>query len=790
MDSSTRRVIPVRMAALMIFTLALSACNQTAGNGSASPAGAAASAAPSAGADTLALSASTYAALQSAGSVSLSVVRTGAATAAVEIAYATADGTALAGTDYTATSGTLQWAENDSTPRTITVPVSNAQSFSGNKSFDVVLISPSAAAAIGSPGSAAVTISGAASGASAGSLELADTAYLVDQATGSATVTVNRSGGDSGAVSVTYATANGTAVAGTDYSAASGTLTWADGDATAKSFRVAVSNANPFSGDKSFVVTLTGAGGGAMVGSAASADVTIAGTSSPPVGILHLSASSQTVAQSTGSVTVTVDRIGGSYGAVTAAYFTIDGSAVAGTDYTAASGTLQWADGDSSAKTFSVPVSNAAPFSGNKTFTVALSSPSAGATISSPGSASVTITGDAAPTVGSLELSASSYTAAQSAGSVTVTVNRTGGSAGAVTVAYATANGTAVAGTDYTAASGTLQWADGDSSAKNFSVPVSNATPFAGSRSFSITLSAPTGGATLGSPSRATATITGGAASAAGSLQLSASSYNVAQSGGSVTVTVNRTGGSTGAVTVAYATANGTAVAGTDYTAASGTLQWAAGDAASKTFSVTVSNATAFSGSRSFTVALSNPAGGANLSAPSTANVTITGSIAAATLWVYYNGVFNWGGDWSWEATINYQDTAGKPLDGPYDIAVDVTSGTGGWQPYKNALCQSNLADCFDTSPYKYIVMALKPTVAGAVWAVGILSSGDTFDGSVGNIAQYATTAGCPTVGQWCNYKIPLSAFNLTDLNILKFNIQDQSGPAVFYVDDVGFTAN
>ena len=456
-----------------------------------------------------------------------------------------------------------------------------------------------------------------------------------------------------------------------------------------------------------------------------------------------------------------------------------------------ASGTLQWADGDANPKTFSVPISNASPFSGNKTFTVALSSPSAGAAISSPGTASVTITGDAAAPVGSLELSASSYAVAQNAGSVTVTVIRPGGSAGAVTVAYATANGTAVAGTDYTAASGTLQWADGDSSAKSFSVPVSNATPFSGSRSFSIALSGPTGGATLGSPSSATATITGDAPIAAGSLQLSTSSYNVAQSGGSVTVTVNRTGGSTGAITVAYATANGTAVAGTDYTAASGTLQWADGDAASKTFSVAVSNASAFPGSRSFTVALSSPSGGATLSTPSSATVTITGSGTASTLWVYYNGVFNWGGDWSFSATPNYKDTAGAPLDGPYDTAITITGQWGGWQPYVSGSCQSNIALCFDTTPYKYLIFSLKPTVANQTWDVMFHSAGDTNDGNVVLVAPYGPTGG-PVVGQWNSYKIPLSAFALTDTTVLKFFIQDESGLAsnLFYVDDVGFTTN
>ena len=573
---------------------------------------------------------STYSVPPSAGSVSLTVNRKGAASAAISVSYSTSDDTAIAGTDYTATSGTLQWAENDSSPKTISVPVSNAGPIACGKLFHFKLVDPSASTAIGSPGSAAVTISGTTC-PDGESLQLADTAYSVAQSAGSLTVAVNRTGGSSGAISVTYVTVNGTAVAGTDYTASSGTLQWADGDASPKTFSVAISNATPFSSSKTFAIELSNASG-TNLGSPSSANVTISGDASAPVGSLQLAASRYTVAQSAGSLSVTVNRTGGSSGAISVAYDTANGTAAAGTDYTASSGTLQWADGDTSSKTFSVAISDTTAYSGSKTFTVALSSPSAGATINSPGSATVTISGDSSPAAGSLSLSASSDTVAQNAGSMTVTVDRTGGSSGAVSVTYATANGTAVAGTDYSAARGTLQWTDGDSASKTFSVPVSNATPFAGSKSFTVALSRPGGGAALSSPRSAIVSITGDAASAVGSLQLSASSYAVAQSAGSLTVTVHRTGGSSGAVSVAYATANDTAIAGTNYTATSGTLQWANGDAASKTFSVPVSNATAFSGSKTFTVALSGATGGATLSSPSSASVSITGSGGGTTL--------------------------------------------------------------------------------------------------------------------------------------------------------------
>jgi len=110
---------------------------------------------------------------------------------------------------------------------------------------------------------------------------------------------------------------------------------------------------------------------------------------------------------------------------------------------------------------------------------------------------------------GTLALSASSYSATQNAGAVTITVNRLSGSYGDVGVGYTTADGTAVAGRDYTAVTGTVRWANGDTSAKSFSVPISNATPFSGNRAFTVSLTSATGGASIGKANRATITING-----------------------------------------------------------------------------------------------------------------------------------------------------------------------------------------------------------------------------------------------------------------------------------------
>jgi hypothetical protein len=108
-----------------------------------------------------------------------------------------------------------------------------------------------------------------------------------------------------------------------------------------------------------------------------------------------------------------------------------------------------------------------------------------------------------------------------------------------------------------------------------------------------------------------------------GTIQLAATAFNVNENAGTVTVTATRTGGTDGAVSVSFATSDGTALSPADYAAAAGALNWASGDAAPKTFQVAIVDDGFVEGSEIFNVALANPQGGATLGAIATAAVTI-----------------------------------------------------------------------------------------------------------------------------------------------------------------------
>src|SRR5690606_9797492 len=123
-------------------------------------------------------------------------------------------------------------------------------------------------------------------------------------------------------------------------------------------------------------------------------------------------------------------------------------------------------------------------------------------------------------------------------GSVVVTVNRVGGTDGIVTVDFTTSGGTANANTDYTETSGTLTFADGEAS-KTFSVPISNDSVAERTEQVNLTLSNPSGGAILGGTVTAELKIIDDEPSA---FALSASSYDVSENAGTVTIDVLRLG--------------------------------------------------------------------------------------------------------------------------------------------------------------------------------------------------------------------------------------------------------
>ncbi len=208
------------------------------------------------------------------------------------------------------------------------------------------------------------------------------------------------------------------------------------------------------------------------------------------------------VAEGGGVATIVVTRAGGSGGYFTVNYATAGGTATPNVDYLPTSGSLTFAPGVNT-QTFTVAILNDTLPEASETVGLVLSDPVGAATLGVPNPALLTIQDDDQP--GALRFNMANYTINEQAGAAYITVVRDSGG-GAVTVAYATQDGTAQAGVDYVATSGTLVFDPGETS-MTFAVPILGGVPNEGDETVILTLGNPTGGATLGMPSSAVLTI-------------------------------------------------------------------------------------------------------------------------------------------------------------------------------------------------------------------------------------------------------------------------------------------
>ena len=328
--------------------------------------------------------------------------------------------------------------------------------------------------------------------------------------------------------------------------------------------------------------------------------------------IFQFTASSYTVSEAAGTVTLLVQRLNDPTSVVGVDYATADGTAINGLKYTATNGTLAFAAGETN-KTLLVPILNEGFVEGTKTFRVILSNPTGGAVLGAPATATVSITDNDT----GLHFASCSYQVAEVAGSLLITVARGDDGDFPVTVDYFTTDGTATNGLNYLGATNTLFFAAGDT-LQTFTIPVLNDGLQQPSRTFLLGLRNPTN-QVLGTPSRVTVTILHDP----GRVQLPANHYSVAENEGPLALTVVR--GNDGVLapfTVDYATTNLTAVAGVDYLATNGTLTFAQGEMV-KTVTVPIIYDEQLEPDRQFKLTLSNPTGGAVLGPNSTATITI-----------------------------------------------------------------------------------------------------------------------------------------------------------------------
>jgi hypothetical protein len=225
-----------------------------------------------------------------------------------------------------------------------------------------------------------------------GTLRIIFPSISIAESDDSITVTFVREGGFDGVVGCHFSTHDGTALAGVNYRTTNGTISWGDKVSANQTVDVPVINTG-MTGTKQFTLTIETPTGGATLVSPTTVTVTITGSGTGAPQTLTW-AGTNTTSDTSGFVTNTVTRSGGTAGTVTAGYFTLNGTATAPTDYIATNGTVTLADGVKSAN---VLVFVRPPFAfSNRVFSVVLTN-ATGATLIPPMTNNVTILGTPPP---------------------------------------------------------------------------------------------------------------------------------------------------------------------------------------------------------------------------------------------------------------------------------------------------------------------------------------------------------------------------------------------------------
>ncbi len=626
-------------------------------------------------------------------SVTLTIQRTGNTAIATRVDVATSNGTALAGQDYTAVAQSVNFAANQ-TNATITIPITDDLIDETDENFKVTLSNPGASTGLGNNKEQTVTIIDDDSTTVAFELRTAS----VNEGAGTITVNVTRGGDASQPLSVDYTFANGTfadfaAINNQDFTGAEGTVVFGAGELTQSIVIPIIDDGLP-ENTEDFSVTLSNPRltNGPIAGSAPSlgnpATISISIVDNEP----HFSLESKTysVAENRRTVNAIVRRSGGTLNVPASVSYVVTGrtannglTATSGEDFSATNQTLDFAANQTIA-VISVTIIDDIIDEDNETFAITLTNPTpAGFQVGPNTQAIVSILdNDEQPSATISDVSQSEGNDGNTNQTFTVTLNGVAGRA--VNIAYATSDGSATDGLnstgtasptedrDYVATSGLLTIPAGASSG-TINVPIIGDTKFENDEGYVLTLS---DSPFFSRPTNAIITVKKVIGQIVNDdplpvFSFSASAASVAENAGNATLTVNRTGDTTGASSVVVTTASGSARSGSDFSTVSQTLIFTSGQT-SQNINIPILDDLANETNETFTVSLSNPQV-ATVGANASTTVTITDDDAIPGISI--NDVSVVEGN---SGTTNLSFTASLSAVSEQIITVDFATADGG----------------------------------------------------------------------------------------------------------------
>jgi hypothetical protein len=387
-----------------------------------------------------------------------------------------------------------------------------------------------------------------------------------NNATG-AVFTVTLSAATGRTVTVAFATANDSATAGQDYEGTSGTLTFAPG-ITSQTLTVAILNDTLDEPTETFLVNLSAPSNATLV-DAQGVGAIQDDDAAPALAINNVTVTEGNSGTTNASFAVTLSAASGQ--PTTVSFATADGSAMVGQDYRAVSGTLVFPPGTTSRPITVGVLGDTVDERNQETFAVNLSAP-INATLADAQGVGTIQDDDAPPTLSINNVTVTEGNSGTSNAGFTVTLSAV--SSKPVTVNFATADGSAIAGQDYRAVSGTLTFPPGTASRPITVVVLGDTVDERDPETFTINLSTPTN-ATLAGARGVGAIQDDDAPPSLAINNVTATEGNTGTTDARFTVTLSAASGQP--VTVSFATANNSAIATADYQAVIGVLTFPPG---------------------------------------------------------------------------------------------------------------------------------------------------------------------------------------------------------------------
>ena len=313
----------------------------------------------------------------------------------------------------------------------------------------------------------------------------------VGEAAGTVDLTVTRTGNTTVPASVGYSRTGGTATPGTDFNLPAGTLSFDAGETT-KTIPVTILDDSTEEPSETVQVTLGNPGSGTALGTITRSTLTITDDDAPAV--VAFKSSSMSTVEAGGTVDLVVTRTGNTTRSSTVDYARTGGTATADTDFALVDGTLTFAAGQTQ-RTISLALAEDDLPEPDETVIVGLSSPSTGTVLGQASSSTVTITDDDEQATVGFERSQQTFD--EDAGTVQVTVVRSGNTLLAASVDYERTGGTASPVSDLLGSSGTLTFAPG-ATERTVELTVVDDTMSESGETVQLTLTDPSSGTALG----------------------------------------------------------------------------------------------------------------------------------------------------------------------------------------------------------------------------------------------------------------------------------------------------